>query len=87
MGGGDAESQVGRGLDVVDQELLSVFERVPSRGIPKGCVPLGICRVEETKGLIDGMGTIGLHGANGHNGSIKGHVVYSMPCNSPWEVT
>ena len=52
---------------------------------PKGCVPLGIYRVEETKGLIDGMGTVGLHGANGHNGSIEGNVVYSMPSNSPWE--
>ena len=45
------------------------------RHIPKGCVPLGIYRVEETKGLIDGMGTVGLHGANGHNGSIEDHVV------------
>ena len=52
-------------------------------GIPKGCVPLGIYRVEETKGLIDGIGTVGLHGADGHNGSIESHVVYSMPCNSP----
>ena len=52
-------------------------------GSPKGCVPLGIYRVEETKGLIDGMGTIGLQGADGHNGSIEGHAVYSMPCNSP----
>ena len=42
---------------------------------PKGCVPLGIYRVKETKGLIDGIGTIGLHGSNGHNGSIKDHVV------------
>ena len=42
---------------------------------PKGCVPLGTYRVEETKGLIDGMGTVGLHGANGHNGSIEDHVV------------
>ena len=50
-------------------------------------MPLGIYRVEKTKGLIDGMGTVGLHGANGHNGSIEGHVVYSMPCNSLWEVT
>ena len=63
---------------------------------PKGCVPLGTYRVEktrglldgmETRGLIDGMGTVGLHGANGHNGSIEGHVVYSMSCNSSCEVT
>ena len=50
---------------------------------PKGCVPLGIYRVEETKGLIDGIRTVGLKGADGHNGSIEGHVVYLMPCNSP----
>ena len=55
---------------------------------PKGCVPLGICRMKETKGLIDGMGTIvELQGADGHNGSIECHVVYSMPCNYPLEVT
>ena len=48
---------------------------------------LGIYRVEETKGLIDGMGIVGLQGADGHNESIEGHVVYSMPCNSSWEVT
>ena len=42
---------------------------------PKGCVPLGIYRVEETKGLIDGMGTVGLHGANSHSRSIEDHVV------------
>ena len=53
---------------------------------PKGCVPLGIYRVEETKGLIDGMGTVGLQGADGYDRSIEGHVVYSMSCNSPWEV-
>ena len=53
----------------------------------KGCVPLGIYRVEETKGLIDGMRTVGLHGANGNNGSIEDHVVQSMTCNSSWEVT
>ena len=29
---------------------------------PKGCVPLGTYRVEETKGLIDGMWTVGLQG-------------------------
>ena len=64
--------------------------------VPQGCVPLGSYRVEETRGLldgmetrglIDGMGTVGLAETNGHNGSIEGHVVYSMPCNSPWEVT
>ena len=49
--------------------------------VPKGCVPLGIYRVEETKGLIDGMRTFGLQGVAGHNGSIKGHDVHSMPCN------
>ena len=42
---------------------------------PKGCVPLGIYRAEETKGLIDGVGTVGLLGANSHNGSIEDHVV------------
>ena len=42
---------------------------------PKGCVPLGIYRVEKTRGLIDGMRTIGLPGTNGHNWSIKDHVV------------
>ena len=52
-------------------------------GVPKGCVRLGIYRVEETNGLIDGMGTVGLNGADGHNESIEGHIVYSMPCNSP----
>ena len=41
---------------------------------PEGCVPLGIYKGEKTRGLIDGMGTIGLHGTNGHNGSIKDHV-------------
>ena len=51
---------------------------------PKGCVPLGIYKVEETKGLINGMRIVGLHGADGHNGSIEGHVVYSMQSNSPW---
>ena len=44
------------------------------RGVPKGSVPLGTYRVEKTRGLIDGMGTVGLPGANGHNGSIEGHV-------------
>ena len=46
-----------------------------SRRDPKGYVRLGIYKVEETKGLNDGTGTIGLHGANGHNGSIEDHVV------------
>ena len=58
--------------------------RAVSSSSPKGCVPLGIYRVEETKGLIDGMGTVGLQGVDDHNGSIKGHDVHSMP---PWEVT
>ena len=52
------------------------------RGSSKGCVPLGTYRVEKTRGLIDGMGTVGLQGTDGHNGSIEGHVVYSMSCNS-----
>ena len=43
-------------------------------GSPKGCVPLGTYRVEKTRGLIDGMGTVGLYRADGHNGNIKGHV-------------
>jgi len=43
--------------------------------------------MEETKGLIDRMGTVGLHGANGYNWSIEENIVYSMPCNSSWEVT
>ena len=50
---------------------------------PKGCVPLGTYKVEETKGLIDGMRTVGLQGVAGHNGSIEGHDVHSMSCNSP----
>ena len=45
------------------------------RDLPKGCVPLSIYRVEETKGLIDGIGTVGLHRANGHNASIQDHVM------------
>ena len=44
------------------------------RGSPKGCVPLGTYRVEKTRGLIDGMGTVGLPETNDHNGSIKDHV-------------
>ena len=38
---------------------------------PKGCVPLCTYRVEETKGLIDGMGTVGLPGTNGIMGALK----------------
>ena len=47
-------------------------------------MPLGTYRVEktrglldgmETRGLIDGMRTVGLVETNGHNGSIKDHVV------------
>ena len=49
---------------------------------PKGCVPLGTYRVEDTKGLIDGMVTVGLQGVAGHNRSIEGHDVHSMSCNS-----
>jgi len=63
-----------------------MFECVCSE-ISKCCVPLGIYRVDETNGLTDGMGTVRLQGADDHNGSIEGHVVYSMPCNSSWEVT
>ena len=54
---------------------VASVSRVVRPDPPKGCVPLGTYRVEETKGLIDGMGTLGLHGANGHNGSIDDHVV------------
>ena len=50
-------------------------------------MPLCIYRVEETKGLIDGMGTVGLQGVVSHNGSIEGHDKHSMSCNSSWEVT
>ena len=92
MGGGDVESQVGadqkgtrwRGSKVVQD--LQVCLNV-SLDVPNGCVPLGTYRMKETKGLIDGMGTVGLQGANGHNESIEGHGVYSMPCNSSWEAT
>ena len=38
---------------------------------PKGCVPLGTYREEKTRGLIDGMGPVGLAETNGHNGSIE----------------
>ena len=43
---------------------------------PKGCVPLGTYRVEETKGLIDGkswglLGCIRSYNADGHNGVVK----------------
>ena len=38
---------------------------------PQGCVPWGPYRVEMTRGLIDGMGTVGLPGTNGHNGALK----------------
>ena len=41
--------------------------------LSKGCVPLGTYRVEKTRGLIDGMGTVGLAETNGHNGSIEDH--------------
>ena len=50
-------------------------------------MPLGIYGVEKTRGLIEGMGTIGLAETNGHNESIKDHVVRSMPCNFSWEAT
>ena len=44
-----------------------------SIGVPQGCVPLGTYRVEKTRGLIDGMGTVGLAETNGHNESIEVH--------------
>ena len=40
-------------------------------GIPKGCVPLGTYGVEKTRGLIDGMGTVGLAETNGIMGASK----------------
>ena len=52
-----------------------MVSELESREIPKGCVPLGLYRVEKTRGLIDGMGPVGLHGTNGHNGSIEGLVI------------
>ena len=48
---------------------------VSDRSSPKSCVPLGTYRVEKTRGLIDGMGTVGLSGTNGLDGSIKDHVL------------
>ena len=53
--------------------MVSELESEPPP--PKGCVPLGIYRVKKTRGLIDGMRTVGLHGTNGHNESIKDLVV------------
>ena len=52
------------------------MSELESRGPPKVvCLwVFGIYRMENIRGLIDGMGTVGLHGANGHNGSIKDHV-------------
>ena len=44
-----------------------------SIGVPKGCVPLSTYRMEKTRGLIDGMGTVGLAETNGHDESIKNH--------------
>ena len=52
----------------------SLRVRVSECNPPKGCMPLGIYRVEKTRGLIDGMGSVGLDGTNGHNESIKDHV-------------
>ena len=49
------------------------MSRAVCSGIPKVVSLWGIYRVEETKGLIDGIGTIGFHGANDHNGSIEDH--------------
>ena len=69
-----------QGSPRVASECLSVSLDVCS-GIPKGCVPLGIYRVEETKGLIDEMGTVGLQEVAAHSGSIEGHDVHSMSYN------
>ena len=38
-------------------------------------MPLGPYRIEKTRGLIDGMGTVRLAEINGHNGSIEDHSV------------
>ncbi|KAL5574716.1 hypothetical protein UlMin_016415 [Ulmus minor] len=65
-----------RGSKVVQELQVCLELFVP--GSPKGCVPLGIYRVEETKGFIDGIGTIGLQGADGHNGSIEGHYIDTL---------
>ena len=88
MGRGDVESQVGGtqesgespwlggGLDGVDQgspRVAGSLSESRSRD-PKGCMPLGIYRVEKTRGFIDGIVTVGLHRTNGHNGSIEDHV-------------
>ena len=67
--------------------MSEYVSRAVSSSSPKGCVPLGIYRVEKTKGLIDRIGTVGLQRAAGHNGSIEGLDVHLMPCNPPWEVT
>ena len=61
-------------------KVAGVSRAVSARS-PKGCVPLDIYRVEKTKGLIDGMRTVGLQGATGHNGSIEGLDVHLMSCN------
>ena len=86
MGDGDVESLAGGaqesgespwfggGLDEVSQGSPRVAGVGIERGTPKGCMPLGTYRVEKTRGLIDEMGTVGLPGNNGHNGSIKDHV-------------
>ena len=54
--------------------LEMIRESWRDREPPKGCVLLVIYKVKETKGLIGGMRTVGLHRANGQNGSIKVHV-------------
>ena len=41
------------------------------RGSPKGCVSLGTYRVEETRGLIDGMETRSLIGGMGTVGWLR----------------
>ena len=52
-----------------DQRLAGGID-LPS---PTGCMPLGTYRVEKTRGLIHGMGIVGLAETNGHNGSIEDH--------------
>ena len=46
-------------------------DRGSIRGSPKGCVPLGTYRMEKTRGLIDGMGTVGFPGTMVIIGALK----------------
>ena len=51
------------------------ISRIVENPSPKVVYLLGICREEEeTRSLLCGMGTVGLPGVDGHNGSIEGHV-------------